>query len=68
VWNSRDNDGIHLPEIGEQIDIVMPEAEWEAFCTSLDAPPRSIPTLKKLLEEPGVFDGPHADPHNAERK
>src|SRR6266852_2887579 len=35
--------------LAEQVDIVMPPAEWQAFCTALDAPPRSIPALKKLL-------------------
>ncbi len=43
--------------LAEQVDVVMPPAEWAAFCTALDAPPRSIPALKKLLTQPGVFDG-----------
>ncbi len=42
--------------LAEQVDIVMPPAEWDAFCKALDAPPRMIPALKKLLTEPGVFD------------
>ena len=44
--------------LAEQVDIVMPPAEWDAFCKALDAPPRSIPALKKLLSQPSVFDGP----------
>src|SRR5205809_76823 len=44
--------------LAEQVEIVMPPAEWEAFCKVLDAPPRSIPALKKLLTEASVFDGP----------
>jgi uncharacterized protein (DUF1778 family) len=44
--------------LAEQVDIVMPPAEWEAFCKALDAPPRSIPALKKLLTQASVFDGP----------
>jgi len=44
--------------LAEQVDIVMPPAEWEAFCKALDAPPREIPALQKLLMEASVFDGP----------
>jgi uncharacterized protein (DUF1778 family) len=44
--------------LAEQVDIVMPPAEWEAFCQALDAPPRSIPALKKLFSQPSVFHGP----------
>lgn len=29
---------------------------WNAFCSILDAPPRKIPALRKLLTEQGVFD------------
>ena len=47
-----------LEVLAEQVDIVMPRPEWEAFCKALDAPPRSIPALKKLLTEASVFDGP----------
>jgi uncharacterized protein (DUF1778 family) len=43
--------------LAEQVDIVMPPAEWQAFCKALDAPPRSIAALKQLLIEPSVFDG-----------
>jgi len=43
--------------LAEQVDIVMPPAEWDAFCKALDAPPRQIPALKKLLTQASVFDG-----------
>ena len=43
--------------LAEQTDILMPPEEWKAFCKALDAPPRSIPALKKLLSEASVFDG-----------
>ena len=43
--------------LAEQVDIVMPPAEWEAFCKALDAPPRQFPALKRLLTEASVFDG-----------
>src|SRR5437868_5506278 len=43
--------------LAEQVDLVMPPAEWRAFCKALDAPPRPIPALRKLLTEASVFDG-----------
>lgn len=43
--------------LAEQVSIIMPPAEWAAFCKALDAPPRSIPALKKLLTQASVFDG-----------
>jgi len=34
--------------------------EWKAFLAALDAPPRSLPRLERLLKEPGFFDaGPN---------
>ena len=29
---------------------------WKGFVAALDAPPRNIPALRKLLTEPSVFD------------
>jgi uncharacterized protein (DUF1778 family) len=29
---------------------------WNAFMAALDAPPRDIPALERLMREPGVFD------------
>ena len=35
-------------------------AQWKAFLAALDAPPRPLPRLKRLLKEPGFFDaGPN---------
>jgi uncharacterized protein (DUF1778 family) len=31
-------------------------AHWKAFLAALDAPPRSLPRLKRLFREPGFFD------------
>lgn len=31
-------------------------AQWKAFIAALDAPPRPLPRLKRLLMEPGFFD------------
>jgi uncharacterized protein (DUF1778 family) len=30
--------------------------QWKAFLAALDAPPRPLPRLKRLLKEPGFFD------------
>jgi uncharacterized protein (DUF1778 family) len=30
---------------------------WKAFCEALDAPPKDLPALRKLLKSKGVFDG-----------
>jgi uncharacterized protein (DUF1778 family) len=32
-------------------------AQWKAFLVALDAPPRPLPRLERLLQEPGFFDG-----------
>ena len=31
-------------------------ARWEAFLAALDAPPRPLPRLRRLLSEPSVFE------------
>ena len=31
-------------------------AQWKAFLAALDAAPRPLPRLKRLLKEPGFFD------------
>jgi uncharacterized protein (DUF1778 family) len=31
-------------------------AQWKAFMEALDAPPRPLPRLERLLKEPGFFD------------
>jgi uncharacterized protein (DUF1778 family) len=31
-------------------------AQWKAFIAALDAPPRSLPQLERLLNEPGFFE------------
>ncbi len=30
--------------------------QWKAFQAALDAPPRPLPRLERLLKEPGFFD------------
>lgn len=35
----------------------LTDEKWQEFCAALDAPPKDIPALRKLLSERGVFDG-----------
>ncbi|WP_027156485.1 type II toxin-antitoxin system TacA family antitoxin [Methylobacter luteus] len=35
--------------------------QWEAFQAALDAPPRPLPRLERLMQEPGLFDGPEQE-------
>jgi uncharacterized protein (DUF1778 family) len=30
--------------------------QWAAFQSALDAPPRDLPRLRRLLQEPSIFD------------
>jgi predicted DNA-binding antitoxin AbrB/MazE fold protein len=41
----------------DQVLFSLPPARWQIFCDALDAAPREIPTLRKLLTEASVFDG-----------
>jgi uncharacterized protein (DUF1778 family) len=43
--------------LADQVHFVLPQDGWRAFCKALDAPPRDIPALRRLLLEDGVFDG-----------
>ena len=36
--------------------ITLDAAGWTKFLAALDAPPRPMPRMKQLLNEPGVFD------------
>lgn len=37
----------------EQVHFALPPDRWQAFCDALDAPPRDIPGLRKLLTNLG---------------
>ena len=43
--------------LAEQTRFGLNDEQWTKFMAALDAPPRELPRLKKLLQEPGVFDG-----------
>ena len=42
--------------IADQAQFTLPKKQWQAFCAALDAKPQSIPALRRLLIEPGIFD------------
>jgi uncharacterized protein (DUF1778 family) len=43
--------------IADQAQFTLPRKQWKQFCAALDAKPKSIPALRRLLTKPGLFDG-----------
>src|ERR1044072_8320478 len=43
--------------IADQVHFRLPKKQWKEFCDALDAPPKTIPALRKLLTKRGLFDG-----------
>lgn len=43
--------------IADHVQFSLPKKQWKEFCEALDAPPKTIPALRKLLTTPGHFDG-----------
>ncbi len=43
-------------ELSFRQQFTLDTEQWEAFKTALDAPTKSTPRLKQLLQEPGIFD------------
>lgn len=43
--------------IAEQTRFGLNDEQWTKFLQALDAPPKELPRLRKLLQEPGIFDG-----------
>ena len=42
--------------LADQAHFYLSQEMWDDFCAALDAPPRDLPALRKLLTEPSVFD------------
>jgi len=42
--------------LAEQSHFRLPDKKWREFCKALDAPPKDVPALRKLLTARGVFD------------
>ena len=47
-------------DAADQVSFALPEDRWQAFCDALDAPPKKILALRKLLTEKSLFDGSDA--------
>ncbi len=43
--------------VNDDSNFSLDDNQWKQFVAALDAPPRSIPALRKLLTEPSVFNG-----------
>jgi uncharacterized protein (DUF1778 family) len=44
--------------LADQSHFYLSPEKWRQFCAALDAPPRDLPELRKLLTQPSVFDEP----------
>ena len=42
--------------LADQVQFSLPKKQWKEFCDALDAPPKTIPALRRLLTKPGLFD------------
>jgi uncharacterized protein (DUF1778 family) len=48
--------------LADQVHFSLSPERWIAFCAALDAPPKAIPALRKLLKKPSVFEDDAAAP------
>lgn len=42
--------------LADQTHFYLSPAKWDEFCAALDAPPKNLPALSRLLTQPSVFD------------
>jgi uncharacterized protein (DUF1778 family) len=42
--------------LADRREFKLKGAQWEAFVAALDAPPRALPRMARLLSEPGFLD------------
>jgi uncharacterized protein (DUF1778 family) len=42
--------------IADQVQFRLPKKQWREFCVALDAPPKTIPALRRLVNKAGLFD------------
>lgn len=42
--------------LADRRSFVLDEETWQTFHAALDAPPRPLPRMQRLLTEPGFFD------------
>ena len=41
--------------LADQVHFSLSPERWDAFCAALEAPPKVIPALRKLLKKPNSF-------------
>jgi predicted DNA-binding antitoxin AbrB/MazE fold protein len=51
-----DGNGAEFSNAGDQVMFRLPPDRWQAFCDALDAAPKEIPALRRLLTEASLFD------------
>jgi uncharacterized protein (DUF1778 family) len=42
--------------LADRTRFVLDAEQWKAFLAALDAPPRDLPRLERLFQEPSVFE------------
>jgi len=42
--------------LADQAHFYLSPEKWDEFCRALDAPPKDLPRLRRLLKGPSVFD------------
>ncbi|HEY1946717.1 MAG TPA: DUF1778 domain-containing protein [Bryobacteraceae bacterium] len=42
--------------LADQVHFYLSPEKWDKFVAAIDAPPKDLPQLRKLLTEPSVFD------------
>ena len=42
--------------IADQVQFKLPKKQWKDFCDAMDAAPKTIPALRRLLNKQGLFD------------
>jgi uncharacterized protein (DUF1778 family) len=42
--------------LADRRSFVLNKDQWQAFVAALDAPPRPLPRMQRLLTEPGFFE------------
>lgn len=50
--------GVHAANeaLADRRNFVLDDERWAAFQQALDAPPKPLPRIRKLLTEPGLLD------------
>ena len=42
--------------LADQMQLRLPKKRWKEFCDALDAPPKTIPALRRLLTKSDLFN------------